>query len=332
MSGRKVWNRLGRPDFGISNTLSDFIATLEDSDPHLLTDLRVGPNLILTCDYSGQHKRATYESYAFLIADLAFTWLWDEMRQETRKIALQDSRRMSFKALNDSRRRQALVPLLRAANTIPGLLLIVLVDKSIGTLFKDDEGTENALSGVKNWHKPTLERFLRMAHLGSLLLAGLSAEGQNVLWITDEDDIVANSQRIVDGTKAISHISSHYLRHTLGHLRYGSTKSDDGSFFIEDLAAIPDLAAGALNELTSHGSIPRSRDIRIPLSSELSLKTQCITGWLGDGQLHPLKRIFLVLDAGEGESIRSRAITLETEGSISEYMWHQDFHRITRKP
>ncbi len=215
MSGRKVWNRLDRPDFGMSNTLSDFIATLEYSDPRLLTDLRIGPTLILTCYYSGQHKRASHESYAFLIADLAFTWLWDEMRQETRKTVLRDSRRMSFKALNDSRRRQALVPLLRASNTIPGLLLIVLVDKKIDTLFKDDgNNTLNALSGVKNWGQPTVERFLRMAHLGNILLAGLSAEGQNVIWLTDEDDIVANQQRIIDGTKVISHISSHYLPHT----------------------------------------------------------------------------------------------------------------------
>ena len=333
MSRKKVWRKIDRPDFGLVNTLSGFIDRLESSNADLLTNLRLGPNLILTCDYSGQHKQATHESYAFLIADMAFTWLWDEMRRETRTTMLRDNRRMCFKSLNDSRRRRALVPFLRAANAIPGLLLTVLIDKHIGSIFRGKGGPVTEFHSLENWPRPTLERFLRMAHIGSLLLAGLSAAGQNVLWLTDEDDIVANPQRIIDGTQGLSHILSHYLPHNLGHLRYGSTNSDDGSLFIEDITSIPDLAAGALNELASHGCLSHLRkDLKTLLPLELSLKARCIAGWIGDGRLHSLKRIVLALDAGERSSIRSRTISLETEGPVPEYMWHQDFIRIVRKP
>lgn len=331
MSKTKLWRRLDRPEFGLVNTLSDFIDGLEASDPGLLTDLRLGPALILACDYSGQHRQATHESYSFLIADLAFTWLWDDMRKETRKIILRDSRRMCFKSLNDSHRRQALVPFLRAANTIPGLLLTVLIDKSIGSIFKIEGRLTVEFGGLEKWRRPTLERFLRMAHIGSLLLAGLSAPGQDVLWFTDEDDIVANPQYIIDGTQGISHISSHYVRYNLGRLRYGSTESDDGSLFIEDITSVPDLAAGAPNELASHGLPHLRKNRKVLLPAELSSKTRCIAGWIGDGKLHPLKRLVLALDAGESGSIRCRAISLETEWPVAEYMWHEDFFRIARK-
>ncbi len=325
-----IWNRLSRPEFGISNSISDSIATLEWANPNLLTDLRCDTDLIVICDYSGQHNEASHESYSFLVAAKSFTWLWDELRKETRKKILRDGRRMSFKALNDSRRKQALVSLLKAANTIPGLLFTIIVDKRIGSLFKKDAGSTIEPSNLVNWHPDTLERLLRMSHFGSTLLSGLSAPGQNVIWLTDEDDIVANSQRIIDGTEAIVNITSHYMPHNLGHFRYGSTQSDDGSFFIEDIASIPDLAAGALNEIACKGLMPRGQGLTIPLSTELSKKSRCIAGWIADGELHTLKRIVMALDAGEKGSIWTRVITLRVEEPIREYMWHEDFHRIVR--
>ena len=39
--------------------------------------------------------------------------------------------------------------------------------------------------------------------------------------------------------------------HNLGRVKLGSTRSDDGSLALEDLAAIPDLAAGAACEVLS---------------------------------------------------------------------------------
>ena len=304
---------------------------LEWVDPNLLTDLRCDTDLIVTCDYSGQHKEASHESYSFLVAAKSFTWLWDELRKDTRKKILRDGRRMSFKSLNDIRRKQALVPLLRSANTIPGLLFTIVVDKQIGSLFKKEIGSTAEPAELLNWHSETLERFLRMSHFGSILLSGLSAPGQNVIWLTDEDDIVANPQRIIDGTKAIANIASHYMSHDLGHFRYGSTQSDDGSFFIEDIAAIPDLAAGALNEIACKGLMPRGQGLTIPLSAGLSEKSRCIAGWIADGELHTLKRIVMVMNAGEKGSIWTRVITLRTEKPIREYMWHEDFHRIVRR-
>src|SRR5690606_15885909 len=85
--------------------------------------------------------------------------------------------------------------------------------------------------------------------LGSLLIAGLSRERQNVLWISDQDAIAANLDRHKQATNAIASVLSGYLPHPLGHIRIGTAQSDDGSKAIEDLLAIPDIAAGAWSEV-----------------------------------------------------------------------------------
>ncbi len=87
-------------------------------------------------------------------------------------------------------------------------------------------------------------------HLSAFLLSGLSAPGQDVLWIIDEDDIAANVAMLTDLTELFARISASYSSHTLGHLRCGTTATvEDGRLAFEDLAAIADLTTGALGEL-----------------------------------------------------------------------------------
>jgi hypothetical protein len=101
----------------------------------MLTSVRGGPQLIMTSDYSGQHAGCDAEVYSFLIADAVYLWLWQEMRKNLRQKYLPDMRRMSYKALGDKQRQAALIPFLRIANCIPGLLLTIMVDKRIKQLF-----------------------------------------------------------------------------------------------------------------------------------------------------------------------------------------------------
>ena len=220
---------------------------------------------------------------------------------------------MSFKGLNDRRRQQALVPFLRAADSIPGLLFTVIIEKSLkGTVFDfRSEDAEDPSLKFNHWSASAFQRFVLMGHFGSLLLSGLSAPMQNVLWFTDEDDLAANDSRIIEGTRALATITSNYLPHTLGHLRYGTTKSDPGNRSIEDLAALPDLAAGALNEIIV--STPISH-LLTPAPQSLSAKTRNIAGWLSES-FHTLKKITFVIDRGETGKVRVRDLILLPEYS-----------------
>jgi hypothetical protein len=158
---------------------------------------------------------------------------------------------MSYKGLNDAFRRGALGTFLDAANQIPGLLLTFAIDRGVHSLFRrDDRDTVrspelNLLAGMSSI---TAERTMRVIHLASLCLRGTTRADQDVLWITDEDEIVPNEKRLRRFVDLFTAVSSHYLVHDLRHLRIGTTRLDTGRRDVEDLVAICDLAAGALQD------------------------------------------------------------------------------------
>ena len=129
-----------------------------------------------------------------------------------------------------------------------------------------------------------------IAHLGAVLIAGLSAPGQNVLWLTDNDDFVANDQRVINLTPLFAGIISCYMGHGLGHFRFGTMKCDAGNLDIEDLASIPDLAAGAACEIPLASTWGYQSAIKIPLRDHTSLKALKILHWMGQRRAS-LKRL-----------------------------------------
>lgn len=287
-----VWHPIKRPDLALLNSISDLIHKCETEEPGLLTSVRLGPTVILTCDFSGQHKDAEFECYSFLIADLAYLWFWDELRKGVRDEYLPNNRRMSFKGLNDNHRQRALVPFLQAAGWIPGLLLSILIDKSIHSLFNADKDLRSQDS--KHWKRSPFEKLQVVAHIGALLLAGMSAPKQDVIWLSDEDEIAPNDQRLREVCDLVAHHCNHYLPHQLGHFRFGTARSDNGDRMIEDLIAIPDLAAGALCELA-----PLICEQHTVLNGPVAFhgataqaKSACIMDWL-TYRPHTLKKLLV---------------------------------------
>lgn len=296
MSSHRIWTPLDRPELGVLNTISRAIQVEEWRYPDLLTSVRLGPSLVVASDYGGEHRSSGYISLSFLVADLARLWRWNEIRSEIRRILLKDSRRMAYKSLGDRIRARALVPFLMAADTIPGLLATFLIDKRISSLFQDDpagHGSGSPIVEREKWRPGSFEKLLRVAHLGAMLVSGLSAPGQNVLWITDQDEIVSNLEKHREATAATGHCMNHYLKHNMSHFRLATTQSDIGRRDLEDLVALPDLAAGTLAELASfmdsgEGFPPKGHFRRA--DERLPRKVRSILGWLAERH-HQLKRI-----------------------------------------
>lgn len=309
------WGRIAQPQWGITHSIDTVIRQLELAHSDSLPDLSLGPTLLMACDYSGQHRGASHEVFSFLLADLQFCWLWDEMRSAVRTTLLKDRRRMSFKALNDRRRRSALVPFLKAADYISGLLCTVLVHKQFYSNLDLVEADRTRLPPyLQTWPLNSVKKLFWISHLGGLLVAGLSAPGQNLLWFTDEDDIAANVQRITDATSVVAHAASAYLVHPLGHIRFGTTSCDSGDLFLEDIVAIPDLAAGALSELPQIRSQAPISQISVPLRGHVSEKALAITAWLGSGACPTLHKVVLAVDQGAAKNrVRVRALDLRVE-------------------
>ena len=282
-----MWQALENPNLGFMNVFSDSIADSQRRNLQLVPELRQTKTLIAVSDYGGYDKTSQFESYALLVA-CGESWTdWEHARQSLRRAFRVGKRRFAFSKMGDSRKRRALLPFLATADALHGLLVTVLVDKSIDSLFvaqgRLDPASASHLSPAGHYTERTFERLMRTVHLVSFFIAGLSTAGQNVIWLTDEDEIAGNRQRLIGLSSIFGHVAGHYLPHRLGQSRCGTTESDIGSLQIEDLAAVPDLVAGALAEtLTAYyreGGVPNNPLLYLP-PRNLSGKTREIIRWL----------------------------------------------------
>ena len=100
------------------------------------------------------------------------------------------------------------------------------------------------------WKVSTIDRLMWVIYLSVFLVSGFSAPGQDVMFIIDEDEVAANVPQLTKLTELFGRAHGSQGGPMMGRLRCGTTKSDDGSLALEDIVAIPDLAAGAIGEVT----------------------------------------------------------------------------------
>jgi hypothetical protein len=295
------WGLKDRPELGAMNVVSGLMRTIDLADGTALPDFASARTLLIGSDYSGQHSTSDFEALGFLVADSDRLQPWLAARSDLRERNLPDGRRMSFKNLGDKKRAAVLSEFMEASERIHGLLLVVLVDKRIKTIFRQDSGGDPA--GIEEellagWPAKVEERLLRVCHIAALLVAGLSRPGQNIVWIGDQDEIAANELRLRQFTEASGRIISAYLEHSLGHLRVGTTASDSGTRDVEDFVSIADLAAGALCEvLNAHrrACVDFPSGIFVPNQKGMASKVDRLAWWLSS-KGNPLKKIVLSLE------------------------------------
>lgn len=314
-----VWNPLRRPNLGMADSISEMILAEEWRTPNFLTDVRDSHTLLLASDYGGEHATANYSTISILIAGLdSIQASWEPQRRNVRLQFANDGRRLSYKRLGDRQRARMLQPFLAVANGISGVIATFLIDRRIQSIFRPDDspGTPVVIDRSQ-WKPKTLEKLLRVSHLGALLIAGLSRRGQHVLWISDQDAIAANLERHKEATDTIASVLAGYLPHPLGHIRIGTAQSDDGSKSIEDLLAIPDIAAGAWAEVSKSVSSRLGRvahGVNVLATDNLLPKAHDILLWLSEKQ-HRRKRITVVVEYVPPEQFKAHLLDSFVEPS-----------------
>ena len=287
------------------NSANTLIRSIDVRTSGALPDLRVASTIAIGSDYGGQHATSKYEALAFVLADLNRSQAWFEARRELRKNSLSDGRRFSYKSLRDQRRAAVLPQFLRAIDLIPGLLVVVLIEKHIDSLFKASGRIDRAdpeIQRLSSWAPHVVEKLLRVCHFVAFFLAGLSREQQDVLWITDEDDIAANATMHQTLVEVFARISSHYLEHTLRHLRIATTASDTGKRDVEDFVAVADFAAGAVCEALNaylRSGTPPVPGLMLPIPASIDDKALSLMHWFSD-QRGPLKRLVISFESEAG--------------------------------
>ena len=315
-----VWKPICRPHLGMADSISEMIRAEEWRSPDLLTDARASPTLLVASDYGGEHRSAAYLTISVLVADLqGLVSSWEPQRRMVRSRFANDGRRLSYKKLGDRQRYKMLLPFLASANHIPGVVATFLIDRRIKSFFRGEtEPAEELVVDPKTWKPRAFEKLLRVAHLGSLLIAGLSAERQNVLWITDHDAIAANLAKHTEATNVIASVLSGYLLHPVGHIRLATAQSDDGSLNVEDVLAIPDIAAGAWGEVSSNvasrlGRVAHATNVLA--TNNLLPKAHDVLLWLSDNR-HALKRIAFVVEHVPPNQFKAHMIHSFVESTI----------------
>jgi hypothetical protein len=239
---------------------------------------------------------------------------WPRLRSQVRRHFLPNGRRMSFKNLGDSHRQRALVPFLQSANTINGHLVALVVTKKLSNLswrglFDETTPKRLGLRGV--WKERSFEAMFRSAQMFALMLSIWSRPWVDITWITDQDEIVANDNRLDDAQQVAARLSAQFVPHHMGVFAMNSTAIDGDDRAFEDFVAVADLAAGMLSEIaSSFVSRPGAPDYSISPTIKLSHKTEIISDWFWWPHAN-LKRTCILIDAAESHQFKVTRITMK---------------------
>jgi hypothetical protein len=113
-------------------------------------------------------------------------------------------------------------PFLDASDQIPGFLLLVAISQRVGNLAETMEEVPNILSPVAHWKEPVREELFRILCLVSLLIGGLSRPGQDALWVSDEDPVLANDSRMKEISPLFGRLASGMVQHQIVDRGVGS--------------------------------------------------------------------------------------------------------------
>jgi len=303
---KRLWRHVEAAGDGVLGGISNGIGQIAARFPNALPNLQSASDLFVVSDYSGprSNSSAKYETFTYLIFSYPDTQRWRSERLAVRETYLHQ-RSMSFKALNDGVRRSALPRFLAASNSIPGILVTIAVTKNRASLFQSGTRLDMSMGDFANfrhWKPRAFEKVLRAVHFLSFLVAGLSVEGQSVIWYSDEDDIAPNAgrddrTRTAELGKIFTTVVSHYVPHKIPEVVIGTEKDDDPSRSLADLIAIPDLACGAWCEFLS--LVPASEFVNGTPAvgaalEQLSRRASQILSWFAE-EHHPLKRLLCVV-------------------------------------
>jgi hypothetical protein len=287
------WKHYEGRDFGPLTVLSRGIRWLEAHHSNRLPDLGSCSSIIVASDYSGD-RGAEFQVLSFLLVDEGSLPYWNQKRQEIRQKYLQGRGEIAFKRLNDTRRREALLPFLEVANALSGLLVTIAIHKRVRSLFalQQLEPSDHDLPQFAHWDRKVFEKMLRVSTFIAFFIGGLGSSGQNIRWITDEDDIVANPRFQAEARTLCDYAFQFYSQHPIGSFDCVTTAVDE-AMVLKDFTAIPDLVAGATSEIVSgmhlQGVVP-SDDEAVPLPDLTTNKSLAIVEWYSDYS-QPLKRL-----------------------------------------
>lgn len=302
----RIWMPVKSSRVDLFNQLSRCFESYENKHPNCFPRLRGCTDIIVASDYSGEHKEADFSAYTFLVFDWNASQRWSIMSSDVRERFLsQGNREMAYKKLDDKCRQQALVPFLKAADYINGLVITLLVSKRVESVLEPGgvAHLQQIAPSLADWKNGTVEKLYRIQTVLAFLHAGLCHPAQRTYWLTDNDEIAANPERLAIAANMLLCFSrSHFAREIcLGSADTVNSMDARIAGAVKDIASIPDLVGGALVDAwsaTARGGFARDSSKSVRMSQEIPEKAKVIIEWfLHDDK--PLRRHFAAIDLSE---------------------------------
>ena len=257
------WTRLNAPALNIINILSNTIAQLDFRYPGGLPQFRRGSQIIVVSDYATA-KAARSSIYSFLITDAYSLSQWKNSRP---RLAM-GSRRFEYKKMNDRIKLRKFPSFLDHCNQLNGVVVNFVVDASIRSIISPVAGEFShfkKITQLDHLEDHVAERLARISIFLGLLAGGFSHPGSDVLWVSDDDEILANDDHIVRSRAALMNILSVVVPHDMGQLNYSVQSKFRLITEIQDMGSICDLCCGFLNANLSAGiallaPVPKMKD------------------------------------------------------------------------
>ncbi|WP_143195901.1 hypothetical protein [Archangium sp. Cb G35] len=292
--------------------LSDSLHIVEEKYGNLLVPVTDGA-MIVASDYSGQHKEASHEAYSFLVTTDQALDAWLPSLRAFRQRWLPDSRRISFKKLNEPVRWRALPAFLETVGNLSGNLITILIDRRVGSFMAGGpDATVDAFPDCFSAHanRGTVEKMFRLASFVALILSGLRREDQVSNWISDHDEALDTHDKREQFARLATYLTFGLTgwRKPADHW-FGTTESPMAPYWSEDVAAVPDLVAGAYCQMS--GFLPaflgmKTWQVRMAPSSVEDRRAHAIGDWLANGRA-TLRHVLLRLEQDGNGEVRSSA-------------------------
>lgn len=265
-----------------------------------------GPILWVSSDYVVGNKQSLYDVIAILIADPTASIGWEHNRRMIRERLLSDGRRMAYKSLGDRRRFSALPRFLHASNHIGGVCVSLAINRSIPNMFSSSELYEEYRDRpwiACDWKQLAFQHAFQVAAIVAFFVAGFARTNHELWWCSDEDNAFANTDFSNDTAMFFTKFLAAYGAPRFKAVNIMTTEYDEADRHLEDLASIPDLAAGVtaefLSTLCSRFEMDRMPSIAIE-SPPLAPRVDQVVRWFMD-QSTRLKKIGIYLDPSASE-------------------------------
>ena len=285
---------------------------VEEDRSDLLTDVS-DSSMIIASDYSGQHKRASHEAYAFLVTTERSLHEWLPELTEFRQQWLPDNRRIAFKNVNEKLRWGALPAFLSTVENLDCNLIAILVDRRVGSF--SSGGKEALVEALPNCFPVkakdgTVEKMLRLASFVALILAGLRREEQTSHWISDHDEALDSHEKREMFARLATYLTFGLTgwRKAADHY-FGTTESPLAPLWSEDLASVADLVAGSYCKMSEHlPSFLGQQKWTVSMGSHAieDRRARAIGNWLAQIK-GPLRHVLLRLEQSIDGSVNSSA-------------------------